>query len=58
MHRGVGSGFDAAVVAIDGFMPADLGVLEAVGLLLVSEKLDILAKRGLVAFERQNEIGL
>src|SRR5262245_2615242 len=49
MDRRVGSGFDAAVIAIDGLMAADRGVLEAVRLLLGGEKLDVLAQRGLIA---------
>jgi hypothetical protein len=39
------------MVAIDGLMSCDLGVLEAVCLLFGSEQLDILAQRALVALE-------
>jgi len=56
-HR-IGSGLDAAMVAIDGLMSGDLGVLEAVCLLLGGEQLDILAQRALVAFEGEDVIGL
>lgn len=54
----VGSGFNAAVVAVDRLMPADLCILEAVRFLLGRENLDILAKRALVAFERKDVISL
>src|SRR5665811_1738388 len=43
MDCGIGSGFDAAVIAVDRLMATDLGILKAVGLLLGSEDLDILA---------------
>ena len=58
MDRGVSSGFDAPVIAIDGFMPADLCVLEIPGLLLGNEDFDILAQCALVAFEREHVIGV
>jgi hypothetical protein len=53
-----GSGFDAAVIAIDGLVAADRGVLEAIGLLLGGEQLDILAQRALVALKGENVIGV
>ena len=53
-----GSGFDAAVIAIDGLVAADCGVLEPIGLLLGGEQLNILAQRALIALERENVIGL
>ena len=49
VDRRVGAGFDAAVVAIDGLMPGDRRILEAVGLLLGGEQFDILAQRSLIA---------
>ena len=58
MDRGVGSGLDAAVVAVDGLMAADFCILEAIGLLFGGEQFDILAKSPLIAFERQHVIGL
>ncbi len=47
---GGGAGLDAAVVAFDGFVSTDRGVLEAVGLLLGDKKLDIGAQSALVPF--------
>ena len=38
---GVASGFDAAVIAIDRLVAADLGILEVIGFLLGHEQLDI-----------------
>src|SRR6201987_5473500 len=58
MERRVGSGLDAPMVAVDRFVSADLCILEAVGLLLCGEKLDVLAKSALVAFECENVVGL
>jgi hypothetical protein len=43
MDRRVGSGFDAAMIAIDRLMATDFGILEAVRLLLGGECLDVLA---------------
>jgi len=54
----ISSGFDAAMIAIDGLMAANLCVLKTVGLLLRGEQLNILAQSTLIAFERQNVIGL
>src|SRR5215468_7914419 len=53
----VGSCFDAAVIAIDGLMPADLCLGEPVGFLFRGKKLDILAQRALIAFEREDVVG-
>ena len=47
----VSSLFDAAMIAVDRLMAADLGILKAVGFLLCSERLDILAKRALIALK-------
>src|SRR3972149_6806751 len=58
VERGVSSGFDAAVVAVDRLMSGDFGVLETAGLLLGGENLDVLAQRALIAFERQDVVGL
>jgi hypothetical protein len=57
MDCGVGSDFDAAVIAFDRLMPADLCILEAICFLLGREDLDILAQRALIAFEREDVIG-
>ena len=54
----IGSGLDAAVIAVDGFMSGDLGIAEAIRLLLGDEQLDILAQRALVALESENVIGI
>ena len=58
MDRGVGSGFDAAVIAVDRLIAADLCILEAVGFLLGGKHLDILAQGALIAFEREDVVGL
>ena len=58
MDGGVSSGFNAAVIAIDRFMPADLRILEGSRLLLGDENFDILAQGTLIAFEREDVIGL
>jgi hypothetical protein len=58
VDRRIGSGFDAAVIAVDGLIVGDLGVAKAIGLLLGSEQLDILTQRTLITFERENVIGL
>src|SRR5215468_11222879 len=54
----IDSGLDAPMVAVDRFVSADLRILEAIGLLLCREKLDVLAKSALVAFECENVVGL
>src|SRR5215467_9895164 len=54
----IDSGLDAPMVAVDRFVSADLRILEAIGLLLCREKLDVLAKSALVAFECENIVGL
>ena len=41
---GVGSRLDATMIAVDRFMPSDLGILKAVGFLLGDENLNILSK--------------
>src|SRR5215475_2216269 len=58
MDRRVGSGLDAAVIAVDRLMSADLSILESVGLLFGDENLDILAQCALIAFEREEVISL
>src|SRR5882724_13081074 len=57
VNDGGGSGLDAAVIAVDCLIAADLGVLEPLGLLLGHEDLDILAERALVALQGQDVIG-
>src|SRR5215470_6728340 len=54
----IDSGLDAPMVAVDRFVSADLRILEAIGLLLCREKLDVLTKSALVAFECENLVGL
>jgi hypothetical protein len=54
----IGSGLDAAVVGVYGLMLGDLGVLEAVCLLLGREHFDVLAQCALIAFEGEDVIGL
>jgi hypothetical protein len=58
VDRRMGSRFNAAMVAVDRLMPADLGILEPIGLLLGDEDFDILVQRALIAFEREGIIGL
>ena len=58
VERRVGARLDAAVIAIDGLMPADLGVLEADRPLLGGEQFDVRAQRTLIILERQHVIGL
>src|SRR5919202_2070357 len=53
-----GSGLDAAVIAVDCCVLADRGVGKVPGLLLGGKDLDILPQRGLIAFQRQDVIGL
>ena len=48
MDYGVVSGLDPIVVAIDGLVMADLGILEVVGFLLGDKQLDIVAQRTLI----------
>src|SRR4051794_30730264 len=55
---GGGPGLDAAVIAVDGFVPAAGGLFEAVARLLGHEEFDILAQRALVAFQGEDVIGL
>jgi len=53
----IGSGLDAAMIAVDGFMSGDLVSLKPFAFLLGGEQLDILAQRALVALEGENVIG-
>ena len=57
MDDRVGPGFDAAMITVDGFVPADLGMLEAGGLLLGGEEFDVFAQGPLIAFEGEDVIG-
>ena len=52
------AGLDAAVVAVDGGVPADRRILERNRLLLASEQFDIVAQRSLVALQREDVVGL
>ena len=54
----LGPGLEAAVIAVDGLMPGDRRILEAVSLLLGGEQFDILAQASLIALERQHVVGL
>ena len=51
-------GLDAAVVAVDGRVLTDRCILECYRLLLLGEQLDIVAQRALVAFQREDVVGL
>ena len=50
-------GFDPAVIAIDGLVAADLGILEIYRLLFVDEELDIVFERALIALQGEDVIG-
>src|SRR6202042_2788585 len=50
-------GFNPAMIAIDGLVATDLGVLEIDRLLLVDEQLDVVFERALIAFEGEDVIG-
>ena len=58
VNDGDGAGLDAAVVAVDALVPADGGVLEVIGFLLVGEQLDVLAQRALIALQGEDVVGL
>ena len=51
MNDGNLAGFDPAVIAIDGLVAADLGVLEIYRLLFIDEELDIVFERALIALQ-------
>jgi hypothetical protein len=53
-----GSGFDATVIAIDRGVAGELCLGKVPGPLFRGEKRDVLVQRSLVAFERQDIIGL
>ena len=57
MNDGHLAGFDPAVIAIDGLVAADLGVLEIYRLLFIDEELDIVFERALIALQGENVIG-
>src|SRR3954466_6219423 len=52
-----GPGLDAAMIAVDRLITADLGVLEACCLLLGNKQLNVLAQRALIALQREHVIG-
>ena len=58
VDRRIGSHFNAAVIAVDGLVATDVSILETIGLLLGDEDPDILAQRALIAFEREDVVGL
>ena len=58
MNDGHATRLDAAVIAIDRFVPADRRVGKTLGFLLVGEQFDILAQPALVALQRQDVVGL
>ena len=57
MEDGDGAGFDAAMIALDGLIGADFGLLEPVGLLFSGKLLDVLAQRALITFEGKDVVG-
>src|SRR5271170_7395795 len=57
MYDGNLPSFDPPVVAIDGLVAADLGVLEIYRLLFIDEELDIVFERALIALQGENVIG-
>ena len=54
VNDGHATRLDAAVIAVDRFVPADRRVGKTLGFLLVGEQFDILAQRALVALQRQD----
>ena len=58
VNRGVGSGFNAAVIPIDRFVPADRCILETTGFLLGGEHFYVVVQGPLIALERDDVIGL
>jgi hypothetical protein len=58
VDRGVCSGFDATVLAVDRPVPADRRILETIGSLLGSENFYIFVQCSLITFERDDVIGL
>jgi hypothetical protein len=58
MEHRVRSGFDAAMIAVNCLMAADLCIFEAVRRLLGHEGLDVLAQCALIAFEREDVVSL
>ena len=53
-----GPGLDAAVIAIDGLVAGDGGVLEILGFLLGREQFDVFPQRALIALQGQDVVGL
>jgi hypothetical protein len=58
VDHGVASSFDTAVIAVDGFVRSDRGILVFQGFLLIDKDLDILARGALIPLQRQDVIGL
>ena len=58
MDDGGGSGFDAAVIAVDCGVLADRSVSKVPGFLFRGKHLAILPQRALMAFQRQDVLGL
>ena len=52
----MGAGLDAAVIAIEGGVAGDGGVLEIPGFLLGREQFDIVAQRALIALQGQDVV--
>ena len=57
MYDGNLPSFDPPVVAIDGLVPADLGVVEIYRLLFIDEELDVVFERALISLQGENVIG-
>src|SRR6202161_4172326 len=57
MYDGNLPSFDPPVVAIDGLVAADLGVLEIYCLLFIDEELDVVFERALISLQGENVIG-
>lgn len=52
------AGFDAAMIAVHRLVARDDRILKISGFLLGDEKLDVLVQRSLIAFERDDVVGL
>src|SRR3984885_16116456 len=57
MYDGNLPSFDPPVVAIDGLVAADLGVVEIYRLLFIDEELDVVFERALISLQGENVIG-
>src|SRR5208283_5789295 len=55
---GDGPALDAAVVAVDGRVPADRSLLEGDGLLFAGKQRDVVAQSSLIALQGEDVVGL